>query len=84
MAKVSITCFRDGIDLGLDNLLREIEVESFKANLKNKQDECSHENVQRWGPSYTSKPDSSYRKVDLYHCKDCSLQSDTPIGSYKK
>ena len=44
---------------------------------------CPHNNVQRWGPSYTMRFDGSYRKFDSYLCKDCGFSSDEPIGLSK-
>ncbi|MBT3835615.1 hypothetical protein HOD05_03875 [Candidatus Woesearchaeota archaeon] len=75
---VELTCLRDGIDLSLDTLL-----DQFATDLKKKQDGCSHENTQRWGPSYLLGTYAS-RTSDSYHCKDCNLTSDSPIGPYRK
>lgn len=68
----------EGIDMD------ESKVQEAFQEIMERQKNCSHDDVQRWGPSYVPKHDGSYRKIDGYHCKDCGLSSDEPIGPYKK
>jgi len=61
----------------------EADLEAAIRNLQEKMKHCPHDNVQRWGPSYTLNLAGGWVKYDSYVCKDCAYSSEEPIGEYK-
>tara|TARA_Y100000310_G_scaffold300749_1_gene336674 strand:+ start:2131 stop:2382 length:252 start_codon:yes stop_codon:yes gene_type:complete len=59
--------------------LTNVDLENLAQKMLEQQQTCPHLNIQRWGPSYTARPDGSDHKTDGYICNDCGLSSERPI-----
>ncbi|MBT4174088.1 hypothetical protein HOC80_05545 [archaeon] len=59
--------------------LEGVDIERVVQEIKLQQNNCPHQNVQRWGPSYTTRLDGSQNRFNAYICNDCGLSSTRPI-----